>query len=114
MSTANINLIISATVAASGIGLGASVATQAEILQVLAGGRYTLPAGTAANPAAAQYKGSADGSFPDGTYRATYESGSLTISLGAGDLATYTDSAFSYDDAAGAAVVVYADDGTLL
>lgn len=114
MSTANINLIISATVAASGIGVGASVATQDEVLEVLAGASYIVPAGTSADSGAGNYKGSADGSFPEGTYRATYESGSLTISLGAGDLATYTDPSFTYDETAGAAVVVYADDGTLL
>jgi hypothetical protein len=114
MSQANVNLIIQATVPASGIGIGGSVATLAGLLQVLAGAPYFLPAGTPANPAAAQYKGAAAGQFPAGTYRATYESGSLTISLGEGDLSVFTDPAFSYAGTTGAAVVVYADDGSLL
>lgn len=114
MTVAAVNAIIQATVAASGIGLGASVGTLAELLQIMAGGEYTVPAGTAANPAAGQYKGAAAGAFTAGQYRNTYNSGALNISLGEGHLSEFVDAAFEYAGTVGAALVVYADDGTVM
>lgn len=114
MEVADVNAVIQATVGGSGIGIGNSTATLTGILRVLAGGSYLLPAGSQVEDGGNAFDTTVSGVFVEGTYRETYDTGSLTISLGEGDLATFTDAAFVYQDLAGAACVVYADDGTLL
>jgi len=113
MDTASVNGVIQATVAASGIGIGNSVGTLAQLLQILAGGEYVLPAGSAANPGAAQFDATQDGAFTAGQYLQTRQSGALDISLGDGHLAQFTAATYSYAGTTGAAVVVYNDDGTV-
>jgi hypothetical protein len=113
MDTASVNAVIQATVAASGIGLGASVGTLAQLLQILAGGEYVVPQGTAANPGAGQYKGAAAGAFVTGQYLQTRQSGALDISLGDGHLSEFTAATYSYGGVVGAACVVLNDDGTV-
>lgn len=112
-TVAAVNAIIAATVAASGIGEGASVGTLAELLQIFAGGEYVVPAGTAANTGAGQYKGTAAGAFVPGTYRATYLGQPFYSSVAEGQLAEYSSSTFEYGGTTGAALVVYLDDGTV-
>ena len=114
MAVADVNTVIVATVAGSGIGVGDSTATLAEVLRVLAGGTYVLPAGSEVEDVGNDFTTPPSGSFVTGTYRETYDSGALVISLAEGELATYTASTFVYQDLAGAACVVYADDGSLL
>lgn len=91
-----------------------SVGSLADVLKILAGAEYVLPVGTAADPAAAAFKGALAGAFTDGQFRHTYESFALNISIGEGVLSQLTASTFSYGDVTGRAVVVYADDGTVL
>jgi hypothetical protein len=90
---------------------GGSTGTVVGLLKVLAGGSYTLPSGSLVGGLAA---GAELGSFSTGTFRHTYQSGALEISLGEGHLAGFVDAAFDYDGATGAAVVVYDDDGTVM
>lgn len=113
MDVASVNTVIQLTVAASGIGIGNSVGTLAELLKILAGGQYIVPAGTSANTGAGQYKATAAGAFTTGQYLHTRQSGALEISLGDGDLAEYTAATYSYLGTTGAAVVVLDDDGTV-
>jgi hypothetical protein len=114
MTTAAVNTIIQLTVAASGIGVGDSVGTLAQLLRILAGAEYVVPAGTGANVGAAAFKDAAAGAFTTGQYRATYDSGALNISLGEGHLASFISSAFEYGGTTGAALVVYSDTGTVM
>lgn len=114
MTTAAVNAIIQATVAASGIGVGSSVGTLAQLLKILAGGEWTVPAGTGANTGAGQYKVAAAGSFTTGQYRATYDSGALQISIGEGHLSQFIASTYEYGGTTGAALVVYDDDGSVM
>lgn len=114
MTTSAVNTVIQLTVAASGIGVGASVGTLAQLLEILAGGNYVVPAGTGANTGAGQYKGTAAGSFTSGTYRGTYAGTALSASLAAGALYQLTQSTFDYEGTTGAAVVVYDDTGAVL
>jgi hypothetical protein len=114
LTVAAVNVIVQLTVAASGIGEGASVGTLAELLEILAGGQYVVPAGTGANTGAGQYKGSAAGAFTAGTYRATYDYGALHSSAAQGALAALKSATFEYDGSTSAAVVVYTDTGTVL
>jgi hypothetical protein len=54
------------------------------------------------------------GSFNDAGYRQIYASGSVNLSLGYGDLATYSAATFTYSGVAGAAVSVYDASGVAL
>lgn len=113
MDTSSVNAVIQATVAASGIGVGNSVGTLAQLLKILAGGEYVLPAGTSANTGAAQYDATQDGDFTTGQYLHTRQTGALEISLGDGHLAEFTASTYSYVGTTGAALVLLDDDGTV-
>ncbi len=95
---------------AAGTAGTVSVGTFAGLMQAICGAVYTLPAGSTVDPAAATTQ---EGSF-NGTFRQLYSSGAFSISLGEGDLATYSAASFSYDGVAGAACVVYGDDGSVL
>ena len=117
-----VNTAISTVNAASGIGLGTSVGTLLEVLRILSGEVYSVPAGTTVNPALA-FKGAADGAF-DATaseargVRGIYATGALQISCGAGVLSVLGSASFNYvvggSSVAGAAVAVFLADGTLL
>lgn len=91
-----------------------SVGSLADVLKILAGGEYVVPVGTAADVTAAAFKGAKAGAFTEGQFRHTYESFALNISVGEGVLSQLVASTFSYGDVTGRAVVVYADDGTVI
>lgn len=115
LTVSDVNAVIAATVTGSGIGQGNSVGTLDELLAILAGAEYTLPAGSTVDSDGSTFVASAAGSLDlADTYRVTYETGSLRISRGEGHLSGFADSAFEYGGTAGAAVVVYLDDGSLL
>lgn len=114
MELADVNTIIAATVVGCGIGVGNSIATLGGVLRSLAGAAYVLPAGSAVEDIANLFIVTAAGAVRAGTYRETYDSGALLISIAEGELATYTAATFTYQELAGAACLVYANDGTLL
>jgi len=108
-----IDAALAGVVALTALTGGGSVGSVADVLQIISGATYTVPAGTTVNGGAA-FKGSADGAFDLDGYRQLYVTGALSLSLGGGDLATLTDATFTYDGTAGAACVVYDDAGTVL
>jgi len=123
LDTAAVNAAIGPVVAASGIGLGNSVGTLVQVLRILSGEVFTLPAGSAADSGAGNYVAALKGSFDDSDseargFRKIFSTGALQISCGAGVLNGLGASTFSYyvSGAAvtGAAVAVFAADGTLL
>jgi hypothetical protein len=81
-----------------------------DVLKILAGGQYILPSGSLVGNVAG---GPGLGAFIPGTYRDTYDTGALAISFGDGSLAVYTSAVFDYLGTTGAALTVYANDGTL-
>ena len=115
-----VNPILAAIDAGSGlVGAGTSTGTLAGVLQICAGGSYLLPAESAVGGVAAAM---GNGSFQTGTYRATYDTGALKSSFAEGVLSQYMTATWSYNppddpptdtDVAGAAIVVYNDDGTV-
>lgn len=100
--------------AVSTIDGGASTGSLADVLKILAGGEYVLPAGTEVEDVGNAYVPNTAGAFTTGTFRHTYESGSLLVSIGDGELATYSADSYSYGGTAGAAVVVLDDDGSVM
>jgi len=112
-TVAGINAQIAATVVGSGIGLGNSIATLAGFLRILAGDEYVLPYNAIVDSDGSTFVATAAGSL-NTRVRHTYPSGYLQISLGSGHLSEFIKPTFTYLGAAGRAVVVYADDGTVL
>jgi hypothetical protein len=122
LDTTAVNTAIQLTIAGSGIGLSTSVGTLVEVLRILAGEVYTVPAGTAVDGTGA-FKGSADGTFDSDAgvargYRKIYQTGSLQISAGEGDLYNLGLATSSYavsgTAVAGGFVAAFQPDGTLL
>lgn len=90
-----------------------------EVLEILAGRSYTVPAGVqvqtggafAVSPAVG-----AEGGPQWGDYRETFDTSALLLSVNTGQLAGFLDPSFTYKGVGGAqgsAVVVLADDGSL-
>lgn len=80
---------------------GGSNGSLADVLKILAGGVYELPAGSTVGALAA---GADLGAFNDDGYRQIYQSGSLTMSVSEGDLAQHIADGYCvvYDDAGAA------------
>jgi len=110
---ANVNAVLAAVTAGTALTAGGSVGVLTELLQILAGGEYVVPAGTAADSTGA-FKGSQAGAFTEGVYRATYDSFALNISSAEGMLAGFKSATFEYGGTTGAALVVYDDTGALM
>ena len=115
MTIAAVNVILSATVANTELvpTTSASTGVLTELLQVLAGGKYVLPAGSITEAPTGTFDPTVAGAFTNGTYRPTYTTGALRISTGIGRLAQFIAATFDYNSTTGAALVVYADDGTV-
>lgn len=113
LTLAAVNTAIQASTggAVSLIG-GDSTATLAELLDVITGAVYTLPAGSAVEDAANDFTDIAAGSFNG--RRHISESGAFNISRGAGRLSTLIAATYSYDGTAAAAITLYDDDGLVL
>jgi len=137
MTEANIN----AAVQALGGGLAAydllggawSTATVVDVLSILAGRGYDVPANSqiSTTQAGGGHTPAAVGAFGDKPIRHTYQSGALNISIGDGYLSEFIDGIVLYGTssdypyrggspnnpltaAGGRIAVVYADDGTIL
>jgi hypothetical protein len=86
------------------------------MLEILAGRPYVVPQGVQVetggsfdvDPAVGD-----EGGPQFGEYRPTYDTGALTISFADGQISGFMLATFDYNDATGAALVVYNDDGTL-
>jgi len=122
LDVAAVNTAIQLTIAGSGIGLSTSVGTLVEVLRILAGEVYEVPAGTAVN-AGATFKGAAGGMFDSDAavargYRKIYQTGSLQISAGEGCLYNLGLATSSYSvggmPVTGGFVAAFQPDGTLL
>lgn len=83
----------------------------ADLLKVVAGAEYVLPAGSVVGGVAG---GASLGSFTTGQYRATYTGSALLSSIAEGQIAGFSSANFEYDGVTGAALVVYDDSGDVL
>lgn len=113
---ANINTALQTVQGATELTAGgtASVGLLADVLKILAGAEYVVPAGTDADTGAGNFKGSKAGAFTTGQYRNTYDGFSLNISIGEGALSQFIASTYEYGDTAGAALVVFDDTGAVM
>jgi len=97
------------------VGAVLDAASHAELLNMLAGAKFTLPAGTQVADAGGFFIVDPPVNPPSGN-RSLFRNDGLPLSFVVGELAEFTDSSFVYQGVAGdpngEAVVVYNDDGT--
>lgn len=115
LTEAAINTAISTASAVTvDINAGGSEASVKDILKILSGGSYTLPAGSVVGGRTTADTALSAGSFDDSTYRQLYATGALQISCGEGVLSGLAAATFSYAGTAGRAVTVYDFEGNVL
>lgn len=91
----------------------ASTGTVEEVLKILAGGRYVLPAGSVLETAGA-FNTVRQGDFDDTFFAPTLNTGAFIISNNQGQLAGFKDADYSFLNTTGAAVVVYDNTGAVI
>ena len=114
---AAINALLAATAANTELtsaGGSASTGSLADVLKILAGGEFVLPAGSVTETPTGTFNPAAKGSFTTGQYRATYDSFALNASLGEGALSQFTSATYEYGGTTGAALIVYDDTGAVM
>lgn len=117
MSLAAVNALLAATAANTELtsaGGSASTGSLVDLLKILAGGEYVLPAGSITESPTGTFDPTEAGDFTTGQYRATYDSFALNASLSEGALSQFTASTFEYAGTTGAALVVYDDAGAVM
>lgn len=86
-------------------GGSASTGSLAAVLKILCGAVYTLPAGSVTETPTGTFNPSVVGAITEDAYRQLYVSGSLSMSVSEGDLATYIADGYC---------TVYSTDGSVL
>jgi len=108
-------LVAAGATAATGVDANGSTGSVEDVLGILAGRNYLLPGGSQVEDGVNAFDPAVAGSFTnDGEYKKLYDTSAFKISNGSGQLAGFKAATFNYDGTAGAALVVYADDGTVL
>jgi hypothetical protein len=95
-------------------GGSASTGSLSAVLKILCGATYTLPAASITETPTGTFNPSESGALTSPEYRQLYMSGTFAMSLAEGDLATWTDAAFTYAMATGAPAVVYGEAGAVI
>jgi len=117
LDLAAVNAVLAGVVGGTTLTAGGSTGVLTELLSVMAGNQWLIPSGT--DLAAAGVKLAAvQGTFVAGTYKQLYDIGQFKCSNLNGNVSLLKSANFTYDNAmgvptTGAAVTVYADDGTL-
>jgi len=112
LDLAAVDAVLAGVVAGTSLTGGGSTGVLTELLEVMAGSQWIIPAGTDLSDGGGLFAGTV-GAFGV-RVRNTIDTGSFQLSIAKGNLAGMLDANFTYLDTQGAAVTVYADDGTLL
>lgn len=111
-----VNAAIAGVVADSeltNVGGSASTGDLEELLRILAGGEYLVPAGSVVDTDGSTFVTTVSGSFLD-TDQEIYDTSAFKLSNAEGQLSKLKAATFEYDGTAGAAVVVYDNTGAVL
>jgi hypothetical protein len=112
LDAAAVDAVLAGVVAGTSLSGGGSTGVLSQLLSVMAGRPWTIPAGT--DLAAGGIKLAAvQGDFVAGTYVHLYDIGQFKVSNLNGNVSLLKSANFTYDETTGAAVTVYAEDGTL-
>lgn len=108
-------LITAGAGAGTGLTAGNSTGAVIDVLGILAGRVYTVPAGAIIDTAGGIFNTAVSGSFTnDDDFKQLFETSAFKISNGAGQILGFKRTDFDYLGTEAPAVTVYAEDGTLL
>jgi hypothetical protein len=113
LDLAAVDAVLGGVVAGTTLTGGGSTGTLTDLLAVMAGGLWTIPAGTEVSDGAGAFAGQV-GSLAEGTYKQLYDIGHFLCSNLNGNVSLLKSANFDYDGTMGAAVTVYSATGTLL
>lgn len=113
LDAAAVDAALAAVVAATTLSGGGSTGVLTDLLAVMAGNVWLVPAGSALSDGAGLFAGQV-GLFVEGTYKQLYDTGQFLVSNLNGNVSLLKSPAFTYDNTLGAAVTVYSSTGTLL
>lgn len=121
MALSDINTLLAAAAAGSALTAGGSTGAVMDILRILSGATYTVPAGTVVqvpvstfNPQSSPATWNAN-NFDFDTYKDVLVSdSSFYVSLAEGQIDGFSSSTFSYRGTTGAALVIYDNAGAVL
>jgi hypothetical protein len=117
LALADVNAAMVASGATAGTDLegGTSTGSLAEVLEILSGAKYQLPAGSEVEDGGNVFNTTRMGFFATTPgVKNIQATGAFNVSNGAGDLFNYKRADFEYNGVFGPAVLVLADDGTVL
>ena len=112
LTLTTINTALAVVVAATTLNTNGSTGTVLEVLQIIGGRRYAVPAEAIIEAAGA--KSTAKGSFDDTYWKPLVRGGVFEDSLLSGQLSKMKLATFTYKSSASAAVVVYDDEGNVI
>lgn len=108
-------LVAAGATAGTGLETGNSTGLLSELLQLLSGAKYQLPAGSVVDTDGSTFNPTRNGFFATTPGVKRIEAtGAFNVSNGAGDLFNYKRADFEYNGVLGPAVLVLADDGSVL
>lgn len=121
LALANIDAVLAAVIATASLTGNASTGAVTDVLRILAGATYTVPAATIVQDAAAVFVAQATpaawnaNNFDFNTYKDILSTdSSFYISVAEGQLDGFSSANFLYRGTTGAAVVIYTDVGSVL
>jgi len=111
LTLANVNGVLGAVVAGTTLTAGGSTGVLTELLSILAGNVYVIPAGTAISDGAGLFAGRVGG-FVAGQYRQLYSTDFFIISNAEGAISQYKNPGYTYAGVSGAALRVFDETGS--
>lgn len=112
LTSSTVNTSLATIVAATTLSTNGSTGVLLELLQIIGGRKYTVPAGSIIEAAGA--KSTRKGSFDDTYWKPVVRGGVFEDSLLSGQISKLKLSTFSYKSTTGAALVVFDDDGNVI
>lgn len=108
-------LVAAGATAGTGLETGASTGLLSELLEIMSGAKYQLPAGSVVDTDGSTFNPTRQGFFATTPgVKNIQATGAFNVSNGAGDLFNYKRADFEYNGVFGPAILVLADDGTVL
>jgi hypothetical protein len=112
LDAAAVDAALAVVVAGTTLSGGGSTGVLSELLAAMAGRVWSIPAGTDLAVGGAKIAAQI-GAFEEGVYKQLYDIGQFKVSNLNGNISLMKSANFTYDETTGAAITVYADDGTL-
>jgi hypothetical protein len=115
LASVDAELVAAGATAGTGLETGNSTGLLSELLEILMGAKYQLPGGSEVETAGNLFNTTRLGFFATTPGVKRIEAtGAFNVSNGAGDLFNYKRADFEYNGVLGPALLVLADDGTVL